>query len=681
MIAVSLFAEEPRRLRARLRLLVGRVPWVELRLDRAPPDLDLAALRAEFPELLFLATWRPLEAEAQAARAAVLRRAAQAGFDAVDLPLGSPRLVEFPELRVVHSFHEAPGAPTDLDAVLARALQAARAPGTAHGDWIKIVAWADAAEDAARVIPLYARAPRGALIAFAMGEGGGATRTWAPALGAPWSFACWPGEATAPGQLDWRALAALLPAGVSAEASLYGVIGRPIAHSLSPRLWSAALRREQPPASAAYAACAAHSLPVFLAAHDSAPFAAFSVTAPFKEEAFRAARESDPAAASCRAANFLQRVPGGWRATNTDGAAPLGAMASVGLAADASLLIRGAGGAARAAAAEALRRGHRVCVAARRLEAVAALAADLATLATLGTAAVAGIEEISLADFDGVIQATTLGSTAQPGNPVAGRQFARGAIALDMVYEPARTAFLVQAEAQGGVAVGGAEMLLRQMVAQYRLARGTKPELAPLRAELARALKERHPDPRRALLLIGPRASGKSTLGRALAASLGRRFLDADEELERRSGRTIASWLPEDAASFRAAESDLLVELLDTLDVVVALGGGVVEDFRSRRLLADHGAILWLHASVEEQARRRAHADARPALTALPLAQELAQLQARRLPWYRACADRCVETEASHAFALADARAAAAELGIGDALPDFTHKAASRPIE
>jgi shikimate kinase len=212
-------------------------------------------------------------------------------------------------------------------------------------------------------------------------------------------------------------------------------------------------------------------------------------------------------------------------------------------------------------------------------------------------------------------------------------------------------------------------MLLRQMLAQYRLARGVEAPVATLRAELAQALRERQPDPRRALVLIGPRAAGKTTLGRALATRLGRGFVDADEELERRSGRRIADWLPSDAPSFRAAEAALLIELLATPGVVVALGGGAVEDLESRRRLTAHGAVLWLHLDAAEQERRRADEHARPALSALPRAAEIAQLHARRLPWYRACADRCVETAGAVDSVLADALSAAAELGVREDSP------------
>lgn len=662
MLAVSLFAEQPRRLRARLRLLEGRVPWVELRLDRLPADLDLGALRAEFPGLRFLAACRPLEAGATRARAEALRRAAAAGFDRLDFPLDETPPAWAAATPWIRSLHETPGAALDLAARLRLAREQAR-----PGDWIKLVAHADCAEQALRVLSLYAAAPRGSLIAFAMGAGGAATRLWSAAYGAPIVFACWPGEETAPGQLDWRTLLDLLPDAAAPQPPLYGVLGRPVAHSLSPRLWSAAFRGESPPVGATYAPCAAQDLSAFLAAAADLPCAAFSITAPFKEEAFRLASGADPIATACRAANFLQREGAGWRACNTDGAAALDALVAAGLRLPARVLILGAGGAARAAAAEALRRGCRVEIAARRPEQARALAEDLRGAGLLAPPASVQAVALDAADFAGseaVIQATTVGSRAQPGNPAPSARLAPGARVLEMVYDPPRTEFLARAEAQGAHGVGGAEMLARQMVAQYALARGRAPDLARMLHVLRRALAERDPDPRRALALIGPRASGKSTLGLGVAERLGRRFVDADLELERRSGRAIAEWLPADAAGFRAAEAALLPELLAQPATVIAFGGGVVEDADARAALAAHGATLWLHATPAEQLRRRSGGDLRPALTGLPLEQEIAQVHERRLPWYRACATLCVEVDGAPEEALAALWEGIREIGL-----------------
>lgn len=89
--------------------------------------------------------------------------------------------------------------------------------------------------------------------------------------------------------------------------------------------------------------------------------------------------------------------------------------------------------------------------------------------------------------------------------------------------------------------------------------------------------------------LIGFRAAGKTTLGRALAAELGSSFLDLDEELERREGRTILELVAaEGEAAFRDREEALLREVGAREGVVVATGGGCVEREATRDFLATH---------------------------------------------------------------------------------------------
>lgn len=117
----------------------------------------------------------------------------------------------------------------------------------------------------------------------------------------------------------------------------------------------------------------------------------------------------------------------------------------------------------------------------------------------------------------------------------------------------------------------------------------------------------------RCIALVGARGAGKSTLGRALAARLGRRFVDADCALEARHGRAIAEWMPSDAAGFRAAESALLGELLQE-DAVLATGGGVVLAPANRELLAARATVIWIDAPPSVLRARLAHEPPRPPL-------------------------------------------------------------------
>lgn len=149
------------------------------------------------------------------------------------------------------------------------------------------------------------------------------------------------------------------------------------------------------------------------------------------------------------------------------------------------------------------------------------------------------------------------------------------------------------------------------------------------------------------IVLIGPRAAGKTTLGRRLAAHLGWEFVDADEVLEQRHDRSVAEWLAEDPEDFRAAEIALLPEILAREGAVVALGGGVVEEGTARARLSAHPHVIGLRAPLGELLERQRDGS-RPPLTDLPLDQEVAVVWKRRFPRYHeACRGRWVDTAGS----------------------------------
>jgi shikimate kinase len=245
----------------------------------------------------------------------------------------------------------------------------------------------------------------------------------------------------------------------------------------------------------------------------------------------------------------------------------------------------------------------------------------------------ATIENIKQSDFHAVIQATTVGSFAQPGSPTPEQTPAEGAWALDMIYHPLQTQWLRSAESAGAIPVVGTAMLIRQMLEQLHASTGLEADFAALNAVLHKELAARA-----AVLLIGARASGKTSLGRALAAKLGWHFIDADEELERRSQRSIASWIAEDEIGFRHAERDLLPELMALPRHVVGLGGGVVESPTSVQRLVMASRVVFLDCPVKVLVQRQ-EKEPRPPLSDLPLADEIDHLLACRLPFYQECAD------------------------------------------
>ncbi|MFN0243470.1 MAG: shikimate kinase [Planctomycetota bacterium] len=161
----------------------------------------------------------------------------------------------------------------------------------------------------------------------------------------------------------------------------------------------------------------------------------------------------------------------------------------------------------------------------------------------------------------------------------------------------------------------------------------------------------------RIVALIGLRASGKSTIARALAQRLGRAFVDLDDELVRLAesdsiGRGSASagellaQLGEPA--FRDLEERALARVLDSgVPCVVATGGGVVERASNRERLARDTVCVWLVVSVAELARRmRASSIVRPSLTGRDPTLEIEEIERRRRAWYADLAHLRLECDA-----------------------------------
>jgi shikimate kinase len=163
------------------------------------------------------------------------------------------------------------------------------------------------------------------------------------------------------------------------------------------------------------------------------------------------------------------------------------------------------------------------------------------------------------------------------------------------------------------------------------------------------------------IALVGYRGTGKSTVGRLVADRLGWAFEDADEALERRVGRPIASVFDEQGEpAFRDLEAETLRELTTRPRLVIATGGGVILREENRRALLDFGFVAWLWAPPETIVDRlRADPGGRPSLTAAGLLDEVAEVLGRREPLYREVATSVVDTEGRPAVEVAEAVIAA----------------------
>jgi shikimate kinase len=152
-----------------------------------------------------------------------------------------------------------------------------------------------------------------------------------------------------------------------------------------------------------------------------------------------------------------------------------------------------------------------------------------------------------------------------------------------------------------------------------------------------------------AVFLIGMMGAGKSTIGRLLASQLQFEFVDADRELEARSGVPIPTIFEiEGEGGFRKREAALLDELTQRPRIVLATGGGAILDPGTRDLLKQRGLVIYLRASIDEILRRTRHDRSRPLLQTADPRTRIDELLAQREPLYAATADLVFQSAVSN---------------------------------
>jgi shikimate kinase len=157
------------------------------------------------------------------------------------------------------------------------------------------------------------------------------------------------------------------------------------------------------------------------------------------------------------------------------------------------------------------------------------------------------------------------------------------------------------------------------------------------------------------IFLIGPMGAGKTTIGKQLAQSLGMTFNDSDQEIQRRTGVDIPTIFEyEGEEGFRQREQQVIDELTQVDNQVLATGGGAVLRSENRQHLSARGIVFYLECSPEQQYERTYRDRNRPLLQTEDPLQRLRALMEVREPWYRETADHTVSTEGRGAAAVAN---------------------------
>jgi shikimate kinase len=151
------------------------------------------------------------------------------------------------------------------------------------------------------------------------------------------------------------------------------------------------------------------------------------------------------------------------------------------------------------------------------------------------------------------------------------------------------------------------------------------------------------------VFLVGMMGAGKTTIGRMLAEAIGFEFIDADRELETRSGVVIPTIFEiEGEDGFRRREAALLDELSQRPRIVLATGGGAVLDPTTRERLRDRGLVIYLRTTADEVFRRTRRDKSRPLLQTGNPRERIEQLLAEREPLYAAAAHLTFQSAATN---------------------------------
>lgn len=372
--------------------------------------------------------------------------------------------------RIVLSSHEFAGVPVDLH----ERVVAMRATGA---EVVKIAVKASGLSDCLPLMKLGSPDCRTVLIA--MGEAGLSTRILPGRFGSAWTYA---GSVHDVGQVSARELLQDYRfRSIGPHTALYGIVGLPVAHSVSPAMHNAA-----------FAAAGIDAVYLPLPAADADDFLEFalalelqgaSVTIPHKVALVDRAAEVDEAARRAGALNTLRRRDGRWEGRNTDVAGFLHPLDQqhVDLT-NARVSILGAGGSARSVAMAAASRGATVTVHARNRQQAAAVAA-------IGSGEAAAFPPAA-GSWDVLVNCTPIGMHPHVEESPVPAALLGGKLVYDLVYNPQATRLLREAAAAGCATISGLDMLVGQAVEQFSWWIGRSPDPVVMRAAALARLTE-----------------------------------------------------------------------------------------------------------------------------------------------------------------------------------------------
>lgn len=493
-VCVAVVGSDAAEMTDRAETLVRDNSFLEFRLDYlSKPKLALPRIKRfveSHHDTVVLATCRRTASGGKfrgsiASQLDVLNKAAAAGCQLVDVELQTANKCKPEQLKklrsraaLILSFHDFRGT-KKLDETLEKML-------AYPADFYKLVSTATSLSDNVSMIKFLVREnDKHSLVGMCMGEQGTISRVLGVRAGSVFTFgAAGAGEETAAGQIMARELRNTYRIDqVDVATRIYGVVGDPVSHSLSPAIMNAAFRREN--VNAVYVALHAKTLKDLLTCIREIPIHGISVTMPYKEAILPHLDNTDSHSAKIGACNTIVRAQDGkLYGFNTDASGIIRPLERrLNTLEGARILVIGAGGAARAAVFGLKERGSEVYILNRS-------AAPAKKLAHQAHARIMKRPDLKKMAFDVIINATPVGMGNRRETPLQEKEI-NARYVFDMVYDPAETRLLKLAKDRGAQIIPGIEMFVHQAARQFEIWTGKPAPWDEMLRVVLLALRER----------------------------------------------------------------------------------------------------------------------------------------------------------------------------------------------
>lgn len=492
-VCLAITSPDPSELVEKAEALVRDNSFLEFRLDYlSRPALALPKIKrfTEYhPQVVAIATCRRVANGGKfrgslASQLDILSKAAAAGCQLLDLELQSASRCKPEQLKrlrtraaLILSYHDF-RATRKLEETLRKMV-------AIPADFYKLVTTATTLYDNVTVMKfLEKESDKHSLIGLCMGEQGIISRVLGVRAGSIFTFAALsPDEKTAPGQVTAQELRSTYRIEqVDAATRVYGVAGDPVAHSLSPAIMNAALRREN--VNGVYLGLHAKTLKDLLACVRDIPIHGLSITMPYKEVILKYLDNTDSHTTKIGACNTVVRAQDGkLYGFNTDAAGVVRPLEQRITIEQAKILVLGAGGAARAAVYGLKERGAEVYILNRSL-------GPAQKLAHSARARIMKRADLKKMAFDVIINATPVGMGNTRESPLNENEI-NARYVFDMIYDPAETRLMKLAKARGTEVIPGIEMFVHQAARQFEIWTGKPAPWDDMLRVVTMALQER----------------------------------------------------------------------------------------------------------------------------------------------------------------------------------------------